>query len=62
MDPAIIDLPVIGDGDAFALIVREKASELLAVAYRILRDPETWPRMPSSRHSSTSGEELPSLA
>ena len=61
MDPAIIESARRGDGDAFALIVREKASDLLAVAYRILRDPElrrgrgpagivnAWRQLPSLR-------------
>ncbi len=40
MDTTVIESARDGDGDAFALIVREKAGELLAIAYRVLRDPE----------------------
>jgi RNA polymerase sigma-70 factor (ECF subfamily) len=40
MDPTIIESARRGEGDAFAMIVREKASELFAVAYRVLRDTE----------------------
>jgi len=40
MDPNIIECARRGEGEAFAVIVREKASELYAVAYRVLRDAD----------------------